>query len=128
MARTSKSAKSRARKISSSEPETLSARVVLHPSEDVSSYYVNFVEVASSQNEFSMYGVQVPTKMSSDAIERAKESGEFHITAEVQIIFPVTMIQDLIDALAKQRDFYCKQFGASIYIKGRGKDESETAD
>ncbi len=128
MARTSKSAKSRTRKLSGSEPQSLSARIVLHPSEDVPSYYVNFIEVALSQNEFSMYGVQVPTKMSSDAIERAKKSGEFHLAPEVQIVFPVTIIQGLIDALAKQRDFYCKQFGASIQIKGRGKDEPETAD
>ena len=128
MARTSKSAKSRTVKTSDSDPQVLTARVVLHPSEDVPSYYVNFIEVASSQNEFSIYGAQVPTKMSLDAIEGAKKSGEFHLDAEVQIVFPVTIIQGLIDALAKQRDFYCKQFGESIQIKGRGKDEPETAD
>ena len=128
MVRASKSAKTRTAKIGDSEPQSLSAKLVLHPSEDVSSYYVNYIEVALSQNEFSMYGVQIPTKMSPDAIERAKKSGEFNIVAEVQIVFPVTIIQGLIDALARQRDLYCKQFGASIQIMGGGKDEPETAD
>ena len=128
MVRTSKSAKSRTRKISGSEPQPLGVRIILHPSEDISSYYVNFIEVALSQHDFSIYGVQVPTKMDSDAIERAEKSKEFHLTPEVQIVFPVTIIQGLIDALAKQRDVYCKQFGASIQIKGPGKNEPETAD
>ena len=128
MVRPSKSAKSRSGKTNGSEPQSLSARIVLDPSEDVPRYYVNFIEVASSQQEFSMYGVQVPTKMSLDAIERAKKTGELHLDPEVQIVFPVTIIQGLIDALANQRDFYCKQFGASIQIKGRGEDEPETAD
>ncbi len=128
MARASKSAKPRTRKISGSEPQSLSVKIVLHPSEDVPSYYVNFIEVALSKNEFSMNGVRVPTKMSTDAIERATKSKEFHLDSEVEIVFPVTIIQGLIDALARQRDLYCEQFGASIQIKGRGKDEPETSD
>lgn len=83
----------------------------MHPSEDAPTYYVNYIEVASSQNDFSMFGVRMPTKMTSAAIEAAQKTGEFHCTPDVEIVFPVTIIQGLIDALGKQRDVHLANFG-----------------
>ncbi len=97
-------------------PETkpVAAKVVLHPSEDTAQYYINYAEVAVSQNEFSIYGVRIPTKPRPYEVEAIKISGELHLEPEVQIIIPVTVIQGLIDALIRQRDLYTAQFGTVI--------------
>ena len=127
MADTSKSRKPAARKKRAPQKkraageQELRARVVLHLSEDVPNYYVNYIEIASSQNDFSLYGVRVPTKMSTSEIEAARKSGEFHFHPDVEIVFPVTIIQGLIDALVKQRDLFVKTFGGSIPIKSGDK-------
>lgn len=127
MADTSKSRKPASRKKrapkkkSAAGEQSLRARVVLHPSEDVPNYYVNYIEIALSQNDFSLYGLRAPTKMSTSDIEAAKKSGEFHFQPDVEIVFPVTIIQGLIDALVKQRDLYIKSFGGSIPIKSGNK-------
>lgn len=96
------------------EADAVAAKVVLHPSEDTPQYYVNYAEIASSQNEFSIYGVRIPTKFPPDEVETIKKSGELHLEPEVQIIIPVTVIQGLIDALTRQRDFYAAEFGTAI--------------
>lgn len=113
--------KSAAQKKGAARDQSLRARVVLHPSEDLPNYYVNYIEIALSQNDFSLYGVRVPTKMSTSDVEAAKKSGEFHFHPDVEIVFPVTIIQGLIDALVKQRDLYVKSFGGSIPIKSGDK-------
>ena len=96
------------------EAKAVVAKVVLHPSEDTPQYYINYAEIATSQNEFSIYGIRVPTKLSTDEVEAIKKSGELHLEPEVQIIIPVTLIQGLIDALIQQRDLYAAQFGTAI--------------
>ena len=96
------------------EAAAVAAKVVLHPTDDTPQYYVNYAEIATSQNEFSIYGVRVPTKFPPDEVETIKESKEIHLEPDVQIIIPVTMIQGLIDALVRQRDFYAAEFGTVI--------------
>ena len=96
------------------EAESLAAKIVLHPSEDTPQYYINYAEVACSQNEFSIYGVTILTKLPPDEVKAIKKSKELHLEPAVQIIIPVTVIQGLIDALIKQRDFYAAEFGTTI--------------
>lgn len=99
------------------EAEAVAAKVVLHPSGETPQYYVNYAEIATSQNEFSIYGVRIPTKLPPDEVETVKKSEELHLEPEVQIIIPVTMIQGLIDALIQQRDFYAAEYGTAIRMQ-----------
>ena len=96
------------------EAEAVAAKVVLHPSEDTPQYYINYAEIATSQNEFSIYGVRVPTKLPPGEVAAITKSQELHLEPEVQIIIPVTVIQGFIDALIRQRDFYAAEFGTAI--------------
>ena len=86
----------------------ITANLVVHPTEDTPQYYVNHIEVASSKNEFAMYCVRVPSKIQPDWIEG---NGILRLEPELEVTFPVTIIQGLIDALTKQRDAYSKVFG-----------------
>ena len=86
----------------------ITAHVVARSTEDTPRYYVNYIEVASSRNDFAMLCVRVPSKIQSDQIE---ESGNLRLEPELEITFPVTIIQGLIDALITQRDAYGKLFG-----------------
>ena len=86
----------------------LTAQLVVLPTEDTPQYYVNHIEVASSKNEFAMYCVRVPSKVQPGQIG---ENGTLVLEPELEITFPVTIIQGLIDALTKQRDAYGELFG-----------------
>ncbi len=96
------------------EAKPVAAKIVLHPSEDTPQFYVNYAEIVASRNEFSIYGVRVPTKLPPDEVETIRKSEELHLEPDVQVIIPVTVIQGLIDALILERDLYIAQFGTSI--------------
>ena len=78
------------------EAKAISTKIVLHPSDETPQYYVNFAEIANSQNEFSIYGAIIPTKLPAGEIDSITKTGELHLEPEVQIIIPVTVIQGLI--------------------------------
>ena len=88
--------------------ERIKARLIVFPTENTHQYYVNYMEVVSSENDFTIYGVRVPSKIPPNQIE---EGGSLHVEPELEITFPVTIIQGLIDALINQRDAYSRVFG-----------------
>lgn len=88
--------------------EHIKARLVVFPTEDTPQYYVNYVEVVSSENDFTIYGVRVPSKIPPNQIEK---DGSLHVEPELEITFPVMIIQGLIDALINQRDTYSRVLG-----------------
>ena len=88
--------------------ERIRVRLVVFPTEDTTRYYVNYMEVTSSENDFTIYGVRVPSKIPPNQIE---EDRSFHVEPELEITFSATIIQGLIDALINQRDAYSKDFG-----------------
>ena len=99
--------------------EPITANLVVLPTEDTPQYYVNHVEVASSRNEFAMFCTRVPSKIQPDQIDQIEKNGNLRLEPELEITFPVTIIQGLIDALTKQRDAYSKLFGTP-WNRGEG--------
>lgn len=98
---------------------TLAAKVVLHASDETPDYYINYAEMASSANEFSLYGVRVPTKLSDLALSTIREAGTIDLEPSVQLTMPITLIDGLINALQTQKGLYEAQFG-KITIKPTG--------
>ena len=86
----------------------ITANLVVFPTEDTPRYYVNHIEIVSSVNEFAMLCVRVPPKVPVDQID---EDGNLRLEPELEITFPVTIVQRLIDGLTNQRDAYGKLFG-----------------
>lgn len=86
--------------------KTLSFRVVTDVVEETPTYYVNYIEVASSQFEFALIGCKLPTKMSESRLAQARETGVIRVEPEVQMLLPVSIIDRLIEALQKQKAMY----------------------
>lgn len=87
------------------------AKVVVRVNEDTPDYYINYAEVASSLNEFSLYGARVPTKLSAFELEELQKSGQIAVEPLVQLTMPITIINGLINALKTQMALYEDQFG-----------------
>lgn len=91
------------------EAESLSAKVVIHPSEDTPFFYINYAEIVISENDFNLYGVRVPAKLAPSEINILKESGEINVEPIVHLIIPITIIDGLINALTRQKEVYKQQ-------------------
>ncbi len=115
---TKKAAKKKSRK--SAKPAVLGTKVVIEPSEDTPSYYVNYAEVIHSRHEFGLYVAQLPTKLSTEDLEAARASGELHVEPALQLVVPPTLILGLIGALETQKNLYEKDFG-KIQEEGKKK-------
>lgn len=91
------------------EVESLSAKVVIHPSEDTPFFYINYAEIVVSEHDFNLYGVRVPAKLVPSEINILKESGEINVEPIVHLIIPATIIDGLINALTRQKEVYKQQ-------------------
>ena len=89
----------------------ISTRLVFDISDEIPSYYINYIEVAQTEHEFSLYSVQVPGKPTAEQVATARESGEIHMEPLFQMILPPTIIRGLISAFESQLDLYEKQHG-----------------
>jgi hypothetical protein len=88
--------------------------VRLEPLESASVYYVNYIEVANSPQDFSLICGRLPGKLSAEKTEEAKKLGVLVIEPEVQLIIPITLVPGLIKALTIQKEKYEKLFGIQI--------------
>lgn len=88
--------------------------VRLEPLENTSVYYVNYIEIANSPQDFSIICGRLPGKLSHDKMEQAKKLGALVIEPEVQLIIPTTLVPGLIRALTIQKEKYEKMFGLQI--------------
>ena len=106
MARRQEARPRRGRKTIKKVPPTITTQIVLRVTDETPQYYINHAEVASSQHEFSLYGTYVPTKVPPELIDSAQELGVIHREALFQIVMPISLMDGLINALKKQKDFY----------------------
>jgi hypothetical protein len=90
------------------------AKPFIIPSEDVGTYYINFVEIARSKHEFMMLCTRLPTKLTPTQSQTARDTGALQVDPVVQIVFPPTLINGLIGALSAQRDKYEKDHGIKL--------------
>jgi hypothetical protein len=88
--------------------------------DEANTFYINHAETGHTQHEFSLIVGKLPAKLSPMARQLAQESGEFKVQPILQLLFPTTLIQDLIDILTVQKGKYEKQYGE---IRRKGKSQ-----
>jgi hypothetical protein len=81
-------------------------------------YYVNYAEAAFSPHEFCLSAARVPTKLPQGRMEEVQRSGAMIVSADVQLVFPPTLIPGLIRALNTIKDAYEKATGITIREAG----------
>jgi hypothetical protein len=88
------------------QPQEISVQTVLNIPDDLPVYYVNYMEVAHSLNEFGLFAVRTPVKPSSQQVEEAQQTGQMRLEPEFHLVLPPTVIPGLIGALTAQKDAY----------------------
>ena len=91
---------------SNEEREVIATRISIKLSEDTHTYYANFAEVTHSPHEYIIYFCRTPAKLDEHALEMAKASQMISVEADLEVMFPPTMIDGLIDALKSQKEKY----------------------
>lgn len=88
--------------------------VRLEPIENASVYYVNYIEVTTSPQDFSIIGGRLPAKLSEEKIQEIQSSGALTVEPDVHIVIPVTLVPAIIRALTGQKELYEKLYGIQI--------------
>jgi len=90
--------------------------ITVRPTLDASDapfYYVNFMEVAHSAHDFSIFSARLPSKLSSDQLAgAAAKAGVLEVPADLHITFAPRVAAGLLRALTKQIEAYEKAHGA----------------
>jgi hypothetical protein len=102
-------------------PAPADIRIVVDPDDSAPAFYVNYMEVANTANDFTLFGARLPAKVSEETKARIVTSNEFHVDADVLITFPVSLVPGLIRALTTQKEHYEKMTGAAIQEPGVAK-------
>jgi len=89
----------------------LAVRVVVDPTDDTPSYYVNYAEAAMAVHELALSFLRVPTKMGVARSEEIKTSGLIRMEPAVQVVFAPTLLPGLIRALTTIKGKYEEKFG-----------------
>jgi hypothetical protein len=64
----------------------------LEPLESATVYYINYIEVASSPQDFTIICGRLPGKLSSEKFEEVKNGGVLVIEPDVQLVIPTTLV------------------------------------
>ncbi len=86
----------------------------LEPSENVSTYYVNHIEVGNSVHDFSLICGRLPGKLNMEQLEEIKSTGTFTLEPDVMVVIPASLISGLIRALTTQKETYEKAYGVEL--------------
>lgn len=85
------------------EPTDVQARVLLDVTEDIPTFYVNYIEVSTSTpHDLYLICARIPGKLTRDQLLDAKESKEVFFQPEVQIVMTHALAEDLVKLLASQ--------------------------
>jgi hypothetical protein len=96
-------------------------RVVIDANDAAPFYYVNFVEVTNTANDFSLMCTRLPPKLSEERRSLLIKTKELHTEPDVIITFPTAMVPGLIRALTTQKEAYEKKTGSEIQEPGGAK-------
>lgn len=100
-------ARTPARKKIPDEPaKPVLATIAVSPNEFAQSYYCNYLEVAQTAYDFTIYGIKVPAKLDAANLVTLKDGGKLNFLADIEITFPAHIIDGLITALTTQRDIF----------------------
>jgi hypothetical protein len=95
-------------KTAPTEPQLLTLRPTLVLTDDTPTYYVNHAEFAGGTYDISMIVARLPSRPTPEQIEAAKVSQAIHVEAELQLVFPPSLLPALIRALTSQKEAYEK--------------------
>lgn len=93
------------------ERQTAAVRIVVDSPEGSEPYYANHVEVGCSKFDFFLLCARLPTKLPMAVFKAAADTGEIHLPATVQLVFPASLVAGLIRALETQKAQYEKDNG-----------------
>lgn len=105
-----RAAKSKGRTNGAVRPE-LAVKIAMDLPDEASTYYINHAELGHTKHEFSLTVGRFPPKVTPMAAQIARETGEFKISPALQLLFPPTLLPDLIRILTDQREKYEAKFG-----------------
>lgn len=108
-----KAAKSKGRANGAARPE-LAVKMAMDLPDDASTYYINHAELGHTKHEFSLTVGRFPPKVTPMVAQIARETGEFKVTPALQVLFPPTLLPDLMRIFADQREKYEAKFGPII--------------
>jgi hypothetical protein len=109
--------KSKAQKSKSASPQSGVMNinsVRLEPIESAAVFYVNYIEVGNSPQDFSLWCGRMPSKLTPAKIEEIESIGALVIEPDVQLIIPTTLVPGLIKALITAKENYEKLFGVQL--------------
>jgi len=98
------------------------SKISLEPTERVSVFYVKYIEVGNSPQDFTLTCGRLPGKITSAKLEEIKRLDAMVIEPEVQLIIPTTLVPGLIRALTAQKEVYEELYKVQIKEVG-AKDE-----
>ena len=99
-------------------------KIHLEPRQETPFYYVNYMSIASSSNEFVIGAVRVPFPLTADQMEQLQKDGQLIVEPTVQLVVPPAVAKGLIKALTEQVEKYEAQFGkilSEVQQDGEGK-------
>jgi hypothetical protein len=96
---------------------TLATRIIIDVNESTPFYCANYLEVANTENDFTLFCTRLPAKLSADKME-ARTLKTIHVDADVQVVIPVSVIPALIQALITQKGVYEKVIEQKIQKPG----------
>jgi len=97
---------------------TLATRIIIDVNESTPFYCANYLEVANTENDFTLFCTRLPAKLSADKMEEARTLKTIHVDADVQVVIPVSVIPALIQALITQKGVYEKVIEQKIQKPG----------
>jgi len=86
-------------------------KIHLEPRQETPFYYVNYISIASSSNEFVIGAVRVPFPLTGDQLEQLQKRGHLIIEPTIQLVVPPPVAKALIKALTEQVTKFEAQFG-----------------
>jgi hypothetical protein len=93
---------------------TVALRILIDPVQDSRSLYVNYMELSQTPYDFTLMGVQAPSKLTPEQLKIASSGAPLSLEAEFQVTFPVSMLTGLIHALLTQKEIYEKTFKVDL--------------
>jgi len=86
----------------------------LEPIENAPVYYVNYVEIGNSPQDFSLLCARLPAKLTPAKIEEVKKERALIVEPDVQVVIPTALVPGLIRALTAQKESYEEMYGVEI--------------
>lgn len=86
-------------------------QVIIEPSDDTPTYYINHAEIAHNVHDFTVSAVRVPAKFTAAQRSGIQSDKRLVLDSLLHVVMPASLVPGMIRALQRQRELYEKQFG-----------------